>query len=294
MPNIYQFKKKDKAGNIKNVGTMEIKNKTKSSADINFYGDIVNSAYNPEDWWGCGSPEDKAPQDVADFLNELDGMTDVNIHVNSGGGDVFAGIAIYNILKNNPANKTTYVEGLAASAASLIALAGDTVIIPSSAQLMIHNVLTGVWGNANDLRKTADMLDQIGLSVINIYMENAVKGVTSEQIKQMMDDESWMTGEQASEYFNVQVEESAPVAACVSSDYFNSYKHIPDSIVKKEPEKPIIPISNKSNGKTEGILKEIINRLDKLEKPIIVEPKEDLMAKETQKLKAKLALECLL
>src|ERR1700693_4637552 len=101
MPKIYEFKNKDKSGNIRSVGKMEIKNLTISSADLYFYGDIVSIAYNPEDFWNCGNPEDMAPQNVADFLNELSGMTDVNIHINSGGGDVFAGIAIYNILKNN-------------------------------------------------------------------------------------------------------------------------------------------------------------------------------------------------
>lgn len=289
MANIYQFKKKDKTGNIKNVGTMEIKNKTKGSADIYFFGDIVNSAYDPADWWGCGSKEDKAPQDVSDFLNSLDGMTDINIHVNSGGGDVFAGIAIYNILKNNTANKTTYVEGLAASAASLIALAGDTVIIPSSAQLMIHNVLTGVWGNANDLRKTADMLDQVGLSVINIYMENVKKDVTQEQIKQMMDDETWMTGDQASEYFNIQVEETAAVVACAGSGYFNDYKHLPEKLNSKKSE----PIKNDDEDidVMKNIFEEIHNRLDKLEKPYVEEPKPQ-NDKKTEQLKAKLALEC--
>jgi ATP-dependent Clp protease, protease subunit len=286
MPKIYEFTQKDKTGKIKNVGKMEIKNKTASSADICFYGDIVSTAYDPDDWWGGGSKEDKAPQDVADFLNELDGMTDVNIHVNSGGGDVFAGLAIYNILKNNNANKTTYVEGLAASAASIIALAGDTVIIPSSAQFMIHNPSTFAMGNANDFRQMADLLDQIAQSLINVYMDNAKEGVTEDQIKQMMDDETWMTGDQAAECFNIQVDKADPVAACANSDYFNNYKHLPKNLDKKEPEPP------KNNN--EEILKtlgEINNRLNKLEKPPIEEPnpQDDL---KTKQLKAKLALEC--
>jgi ATP-dependent protease ClpP protease subunit len=240
MPKVYQFTKKDKAGNIKNVGKMEIKNKTNNSADLYFYGDIVSIAYNPDDWWSWGNPEDKAPQDVADFLNELDGMTDVNIHINSGGGDVFAGIAIYNILKNNSANKTTYVEGLAASAASIIALAGDTVIIPSSAQFMIHNPWTNASGNANDFRRVADLLDQIAQSLINVYMDNAKEGVTEEQIKQMLDDETWMTGEQAAEHFNIQVEKTSTVAACANSEYFNSYKHVPRGLINNKVSKVLV------------------------------------------------------
>ena len=190
MPKIYEFKNKDRSGNIRSVGKMEIKNLSINSADLYFYGDIVSIAYNPEDFWNSGNLEDMAPQDVADFLNELSGMTDVNVHINSGGGDVFSGIAIYNILKNSTAQITTYVEGLAASAASIIALAGDIIVIPTSAQFMIHNPWTSAMGDANDFRKTADLLDQIALSLVNVYMDNAQEGITEKQIRQMMDDET--------------------------------------------------------------------------------------------------------
>lgn len=286
MPKIYQFTKRDRSGNIKNVGTMEIKNKTVSSADLYFYGDIVSIAYNPDDWWSWGNPEDKAPQDVADFLNELDGMTDVNVHINSGGGDVFAGVAIYNLLKNNSAKKTCYVDGLAASAASIIPFACDTIIVPTSAQMMIHNPWTIAVGNANDFRKTADTLDQIALSLLNIYMSNVKEGVTQEQIKQMMDDETWMTGEQASEYFNIQVEETAAVAACASSEFFGEYKHLPKNLAKQELK------NMESSTKIEELLTEIKNKLDKLGQ----QPKDSTPHpqnnQEIENLKAKLALMC--
>lgn len=240
MSKILEFKSKDKFGKEKVNGKMEIKNQTNTAADLYFYGDIVSTAYNPDDWWSSGSPEDKAPQDVADFLNELDGMTDVNIHVNSGGGDVFAGVAIYNILKNNNANKTTYVEGLAASAASIIALAGDKIIIPSSAQLMIHNPWTYAGGNANDLRNVADMLDQISKSLVNIYMENAKDGIKADDIKQMMDEEKWFTGEEAAEVFNIEVDTTEPVAASIKSEFFSKYKNTPKNLL-------IIPKNNTKN-----------------------------------------------
>ena len=265
MTKIYEFKNKDKSGNIRSVGKMEIKNLSISSADLYFYGDIVSIAYNPEDFWNSGSPEDMAPQNVADFLNELSGMTDVNIHINSGGGDVFAGIAIYNILKNNSAQITTYVEGLAASAASIIALAGDIIVIPTSAQFMIHNPWTYAMGDANDFRKTADLLDQIALSLVNVYMDNAQEGITEKQIRQMMDDETWMTGEQAAKYFMIEVDETAPIAANAKSDYFSNYKHVPESITNKD--------SKNSNATILKSLKEITTRLAKLEAPPIEEPK---------------------
>lgn len=293
MPKVYQFTNKDKKGNIKNVGRMEIKNQTENSADLYFYGDIVSIAYNADDWWSWGNPEDRAPQDVSDFLNELDGMTDVNIHINSGGGDVFAGIAIYNILKNNTAKKTAYVEGLAASSASLIPFACDTIIIPSSAQLMIHNPWTGAVGNANDFRKMADTLDQIAQSLINIYMENAKEGITEEQFKQMMDAETWMTGKQAAEYFNIQIDEAEAVAACASSDFFSKYKNTPQNLIKEETKS--VKNAQNSNNEILKALKNIENRLDKIENSNTGtnsnENKED-EKKKINNLKAKLALKC--
>lgn len=230
MPKILEFKSKKNGKEIVN-GSIEIKSKTANSAELFFYGDIVSTAYNPDDWWSSGGPEDRAPQDVADFLNELDSMTEVDIHINSGGGDVFAGVAIYNILKKNTAKKTTYVDGLAASAASIIALAGNTVIIPSSAQLMIHNPWTNASGNANGLRSIADMLDQVTKSLINIYMENVKDGITEADIRSYMDSEKWFTGEEAAKVFNVEVDNSAPVAAKIDSDFFNNYKNTPKNLI---------------------------------------------------------------
>lgn len=298
MPKIFQFTKKDKTGKIKNVGSMEIKNQTNSSADLYFYGDIVSVAYNQDDWWSFGNPEDRAPQDVSDFLNQLDGMTDVNVHINSGGGDVFAGIAIYNLLKNNSAKKTAYVDGLAASSASLIPFACDTVIVPSSAQLMIHNPWTGCVGNANDFRKMADTLDQIAQSLINIYMDNAKDGVTEEQLKQMLDNETWLTGDQASQYFNIQVDQVSSIAAYAGSEYFNKYKHTPKNLVQ-EPQNQV----NNSNEKMFKMLESISNRLEKLENRQTTEPIDNNhvpkgldqekinMAKAKLALKSKLSLE---
>lgn len=302
MPKIYQFTKKDKVGNIKNAGKMEIKNKTNNSADLFFYGDIVSTSYNPDDWWSSGDPEDRAPQDVADFLNELDGMTDINIHVNSGGGDVFAGLAIYNILKNNGANKTVYVDGLAASIASVIALAGDTVIIPKTAQFMVHNPWTFMFGgyNAADLLKVADMLDNIKQPILNVYSEHLKDGVDIETIQQMMDEEKWLTGDQAAEYFNIQVDENIEAAACANSEFFSKYKHTPKSLIKgsKSQENP-----QNSNNEILTVLKSIENRLGKLENADSnsqnngdnsenSEEEKQRNAELKEKLKAKLALEC--
>ena len=209
------------------VGTMEIKNKTSESADIYFYGDIVSST------WDRWEYEDKCPQDVVDFLNEVDNVKNINIYINSGGGSVFAGLSIYNILKRNKAYKTVYVDGLAASIASVIALAGDKVIIPKTAQFMIHKPWCGCFGDANDLRKIASDLDVAEQSILNVYEENLKDGVDISVVKDMLEKETWLTGSDASLYFNIEVSDDFEAVAC-TSDYFNSYKNTPYFFLNKQ------------------------------------------------------------
>lgn len=226
---------------IKSNGKIEIRNQTSNSADLYFYGDICSST------WDVWQYEDMCPQDVADFLNSLDGVQTINIYINSGGGDSFAGIAIYNMLKRNTAKKDVYVEGIAASAASPIALIGalegNSLHILSGAQLMIHNAWTIAVGNANDFRKVADTLDKVSQSYIDVYAENAIEGIEKDQIKQMMDDETWLNGEQAAQYFKNITIEGQQIAAYADSQYFNQYKTIPGCLLsKREPQSNNGPI----------------------------------------------------
>ena len=231
MNRILELKNKDrKTGQEKVVGKIEIKNELENRADLFFYGDICSST------WGCWEDEDKCPQDVADFLKDLDNNKEINIYINSGGGSVFAGLAIYNQLKRHPANKTVYVDGLAASISSVIALAGDKVIIPKNAQFMIHKPWSWAIGNANDLRKTADSLDSCEQSILNVYEENLKDGVYIETIKQFVNDETWFTGEEAAKYFNIDVEEESELVAC-NSEYFEKYKNIPIDLFKNDNKK---------------------------------------------------------
>ena len=178
-----------------------------------------------------GRRKTSVPQDVSDFLNSLDGVQKINIYINSGGGSSFAGNAIYSILKRNTAAKTVYIESIAASAASIIAMAGNPIIMPPGAQIMIHNAWTIEMGDANTFRKTADMLDKVSASHIEIYSENAVEGVTSERFKEMMDAETWFNGSQATEVFkNIQVQ-GEEIAASLDSTFLSRYKHVPASIL---------------------------------------------------------------
>lgn len=214
------------------VRFLQVKNKTSDSADLYIYGDIVdNTSWKWDD-------SDVMPDDVKNILDQLDDTHNLNIYINSGGGSVFAGIGIYNMLKRHKAQKTVYVDGVAASIASVIALAGDRVIIPANAFLMIHKPWTAGIGNANDFRKLADDLDRIETGIMNIYKENLKEGVDLEQIQQMVDAETWLNGEQAAEYFNIEVGESVSAVAC-TSEYFENYRKTPHELMAKSKKPPI-------------------------------------------------------
>jgi ATP-dependent protease ClpP protease subunit len=229
MAKILKLQKKDKNNRYREVGSIEILNETETAADLCFFGDINSESLGE---WQKYYPEDKAPKDVQDFLDQLEGVSKINVHINSGGGSVFGGIAIYNILKRYDAEITVYVEGLAASIASVIAMAGDKIIIPANAQMMIHKPSSITWGNADDMRKEADILDGCQKVILNTYMQHAKEGVTSEQINALIDAETWKNGEEWQEYFDIEVSEKNNAAAA-ASDYFDRYNNLPEKLKAK-------------------------------------------------------------
>ena len=193
---------------------------SQTSCKLYFYGDIVSSVW---DKWGN---DDKCPQDVADLLNAIPKDAQLDIYINSGGGDVHAGIAIYQQLKRRTGVNVIHVDGLAASIASVIAMAGDDIIVPASAQIMIHKPWSLVGGNADELRKTADILDLCQQSIMDIYMGKVNDGIARETIESMMNDETWLTGSDAAKFFKITVDDVPAAAACRSA-YFGKYKHAP-------------------------------------------------------------------
>lgn len=204
-----------------------IKNETATSADLYFYGDIVS------DWWGAWQDEDQYPDAVKNFLTEHQGK-DLNIYINSGGGSVFAGIAIYNMLKRHNGKKTVYVDALAGSIASVIAFAGDRVVIPSNSFLMIHKPWAECVGNSGDMRKMADDLEAVETGILNIYEEHLKDGVSIDSIKEMMAAETWLNGQQAAEYFNVEIGEEKAIAAAVTEQTKKFCKAIPEEILNRK------------------------------------------------------------
>ena len=246
MAKILKLQKKDKNNRYREVGSIEIRNETETAADLYFFGDINSESLGE---WQKYYPEDKAPKDVQDFLDQLDGISKINVHINSGGGSVFGGIAIYNILKRHDAEITVYVEGLAASIASVIAMAGDRIIIPENAQMMIHKPSSITWGNADDMRKEADILDGCQKVILNTYMQHTKEGVTSEQINAMIDAETWKNGQEWQEFFNIEVSEKNNATAC-TSDYFKRYHNLPEKL-KRKPEMPRADIDSIADVLTE-------------------------------------------
>jgi ATP-dependent Clp protease, protease subunit len=214
----------------KKKSLMTVKNLTSSSADLYIYGEIVNNT----DWkW---DESDVMPEDVLNALNQIDGLSEVNIYINSPGGSVFAGLAIYNMLSRNKAKKIVHVDGVAASIASIIALAGDEINIPSNAFMMIHKPLVGMYGNATDLRKAADDLDALEEGLMNVYTENLVESVEADTIRDMLQNETWLNGNEVAKYFNVKVTEAKNYAAS-AVDYLNKYEKTPKTLINKEEPK---------------------------------------------------------
>ena len=210
---------------IENVGYMEIKNQNEAKAELFLYGDIVR------DEWGKYSDGDTCPSDITEFLKDLDNSKDIDIFINSGGGSVHGGLAIYNQLKRHNGFKTVHIDGIAASIASVIACAGDKVIIPTNAQFMIHKPSIFTWGsyNAEDLRREANALDVCQESIMNIYENNLKEGVSKEEIEEMVNAETWFTGDYVVNYFNFEVEETAEAVAC-TSDYYKFYNNKPENL----------------------------------------------------------------
>lgn len=203
----------------------ELKNFTDQAADLYFYGDIVS------DWWGAWQEEDQYPDAIKNFLAEANGR-ELNIYINSGGGSVFAGIAIYNMLKRYQGKKHCFVDALAGSIASLFPFVDSEIpTIPKNAYMMIHKPWSECEGNAIELRKMADTLEAIEAGILSIYEEHLKEGVTIETIKALMEAETWLSGEEAEKYFNVSVGEENKAVAAIQEYTKTFCKNTPETLM---------------------------------------------------------------
>ena len=153
-------------------------------AELYIYGDIEATQF-----WG----DEITPETLVRELAECSGPLD--LYINSGGGDVFAGQTIYNILKRYDGVITVHIDGLAASIASVIAMAGDKIVMPENAMMMIHRAWTIAAGNASDMRRTAEDLERVDGLICDVYV--ARSGQKPEDISAMMDAETWFTAAEA-------------------------------------------------------------------------------------------------
>ncbi len=205
----------------------EIKNISEQEAEILIYGPIFDEKY---------FDEEISPKQLADELKEAGDVKKITVRINSPGGSVFAGQAIHSILKSHKAEVIVRVDGLAASAASVVAMAGDTVIMPRNSMMMIHNPWTIGIGDENDFRKLADDLSKIRESMIAAYQDKS--GMDRDKLVEMLDEETWLTAEEAVEYgLADQLDEDNQVAASLkgSTLIVNGYEFDVSKFKKKPP-----------------------------------------------------------
>lgn len=162
-----------------------------SEVDIFLYDHIVSSEDEAE-WWGG-----VAPESFVKAVYAVDPTHTINLRVNSPGGSVFAARAMEQALRAHKGKVVVHIDGLAASAATFVSMAGDEIVMAKGAMFMIHKAWTGMWGNAEDLRKEADLLDKIDGTLAETYAEKTGKDVAA--ISEWMAAETWFTAQEALE-----------------------------------------------------------------------------------------------
>lgn len=203
----------------------QIKKKTDKKGEIFIYGDIVS-----EEWF---ANEVTAPG-FKQQLDELGNVSEIDVHINSSGGNVFEGHAIYNMLKIHEAKINIYIDALAASIASVIAMSGDTIFMHKNSFLMIHNSWIMTVGNAKELRDTADLLDKTDEASNQAYLDRALN-ISEEELKELLDAETWLTASEALEKgFIDEILEPNEIAASISDERYKLFKSVPSSITKQD------------------------------------------------------------
>lgn len=169
----------------------QIHNLATNKGELLLYGNIASE----KPWWDEG--DTITPKQFIKDLKSLGDISELDVRINSPGGDVFAAHAIHSLLKAHKAQVNVYVDGIAASAATIITSAGDKVYIPTNAMMMVHDPMFAMMGyyNSKELAKCIDALEKIGESVIASYQ--AKTGKSKEELDTLMDAETWMTGEDA-------------------------------------------------------------------------------------------------
>ena len=168
-------------------------------------------------------------------LTALGKVSTINLRINSPGGDVFDGLTIHNLLKQHPAKVVVNVDGVAASIASIIAMAGDEINIASNAQMMIHNPRAMAAGDSKEMARMAALLDQVKGTLADTYV--ARTGNQRDKVSAWMDDETWLTAQAAVEHgFADKVAKEQRVSACFG--LLAEYQNVPDWLKKQALQTP--------------------------------------------------------
>jgi ATP-dependent Clp endopeptidase proteolytic subunit ClpP len=181
-----------------------------NKAELLIYGEISSFAY-----WG----DETTPKEVDDMLKAIGDVSELSVRINSPGGEVFAGMAIYSMIKRHPATVTAYIDGLAASISSVIPLAADKIVMMRGSMYMIHRPSGGVRGATSDkMRAQADLLDKIEGEMTALY--SAKTGMSVDEIKPILaSGDTWYTADEAkASGFIDEIEGDSAIAACLRGD----------------------------------------------------------------------------
>lgn len=236
---------------------------SESKGEIFIYGDIVPDGYE----WG----EDTSASVFRDELKQFENMEQIDIRINSGGGDVFTAVAISNMIKRTKAKTVAHIDGLAASAASVLAMACDEIVMPSNALLMIHNAWSFAIGNHHEMRKFADDLERINETAVKQAYLSRNPELDEAHISDLMDKETWLTAAQSMELGLItSIGETVQTAASITNEQMARYKNAPKALL--EPAKA--GASNEQEERLKALESKIAQLVAVLEEPKKKEPKK--------------------
>lgn len=199
-------------------GFFNAKKESDTKAVMDIYGEIVDDKL---------TDSETSAVSFRDALKEFGDVKEIEITINSSGGSVFSGINIANQIANHPAHITVNVSGVAASIASVIAVAADTVKMESNSMMMIHEVWAPFMGNHSEMRKFADDLEKINTTVFNSYL-NKNPDIDHAILKDMMAKETWLTSEECLELGLIdEITEANRVSAKISPEMEARFKNMP-------------------------------------------------------------------
>ena len=187
---------------------------------------------------GFGVTANSFRDDVKYLLEEHNYANELHININSPGGSVFDGIAIHNFISGLNMKTVVKIDALAASIATVIALGADEVHMNQNAFFMIHNPWTVVMGEADEMRKQADVMDKIKDTIVSIYLKKT--RMSRNELSELMDNETWLTADEAKRMnFIDEITGGLAIAACVSTDFINNFNNIPKGLKMAEEMKEV-------------------------------------------------------